>query len=203
LRYSWPSVPYPNDTKVATFNESYAEKRRRIPAADAKRHLVRITPKRPRPVASEVYERKLSAPYLDTRISVGDDYEVSRQWALTGVVATCYLLGVSTHRMDKLVQSPGITSLSKSQDSDMARELGAHVEQFRTRLLADAGPFTFVAADTLVIKVREGDRSCPCTRWSPPAWTPTATGRCWACSSSAARTAPADCRSSATSSPEA
>ena len=30
--------------------------------------------------------------------------------ALTSVVATCYLLGVSTRRMDKLVQSLGITS---------------------------------------------------------------------------------------------
>lgn len=34
--------------------------------------------------------------------------------ALISVVATCYLLGVSTRRMDKLVQSLGITSLSKS-----------------------------------------------------------------------------------------
>src|SRR5215218_8497763 len=83
------------------------------------------------------------------------------EWALTSVVATCYLLGVSTRRMDKLVQSPGITSLSKSQVSDMARELDAHVEQFRTGPLADAGPFTFVAADALVLKVREGGRVVP------------------------------------------
>jgi len=32
------------------------------------------------------------------------------------------------------------------------------VEEFRTRSLADAGPFTFVAADALVLKVREGGR---------------------------------------------
>jgi transposase-like protein len=78
--------------------------------------------------------------------------------ALTSVVATCYVLGVSTRRMDKLVQSLGITGLSKSQVSVMARELDEHVEQFRTRSLADAGPFTFVAADALVLKVREGGR---------------------------------------------
>lgn len=30
--------------------------------------------------------------------------------ALTTVVATCYLLGVSTGRVDKLVQTPEITS---------------------------------------------------------------------------------------------
>jgi putative transposase len=66
------------------------------------------------------------------------------------VVATCYLLGVSTRRMDKLVQSLGITSLSKSQVREMARELDVQVEEFRTRRLDDAGPFTFVAADALV-----------------------------------------------------
>jgi transposase-like protein len=81
--------------------------------------------------------------------------------ALTSVVATCYLLGVSTRRMDKLVASLGITSLSKSQVSEMAKELDAHVEQFRTRRLDDAGPFTFVAADALVLKVREGGRVVP------------------------------------------
>jgi len=78
--------------------------------------------------------------------------------ALTSVIATCYLLGVSTRRMDKLVQSLGITGLSKSQVSQMAKDLDEHVEQFRTRSLADTGPFTFVAADALVLKVREGGR---------------------------------------------
>ena len=53
--------------------------------------------------------------------------------ALTSVVATCYLLGVSTRRMDKLVQSLGITTLSKSQVSEMAKDLDAHVEQFADR----------------------------------------------------------------------
>ena len=76
--------------------------------------------------------------------------------ALTSVVATCYLLGVSTRRMDKLVQSLGVTGLSKSQVSEMAKDLDAHVEQFRTRRLD--GAFTFVAADALVLKVREGGR---------------------------------------------
>ncbi|MFZ0529872.1 MAG: IS256 family transposase [Propionicimonas sp.] len=81
--------------------------------------------------------------------------------ALTSVVATCYLLGVSTRRMDKLVQSLGITTLSKSQVSEMAKDLDGQVEEFRTRSLADAGPFTFVAADALVLKVREGGRVVP------------------------------------------
>ena len=77
--------------------------------------------------------------------------------ALTTVVATCYLLGVSTRRMEKLVETLGITALSKSQVSVMAKELDEHVAEFRSRPL-DAGPYTFVAADALVLKVREGGR---------------------------------------------
>ena len=77
--------------------------------------------------------------------------------ALTTVVATCYLLGVSTRRMEKLVESLGITRLSKSQVSIMAAELDSQVAEFRARPL-DAGPYTFLAADALVLKVREGGR---------------------------------------------
>ena len=77
--------------------------------------------------------------------------------ALTTVVATCYLLGVSTRRMDKLVQTLGITGLSKSQVSVMAKDLDEQVAAFRTRPLTE-GPYTFVAADALTMKVREDKR---------------------------------------------
>ena len=59
--------------------------------------------------------------------------------------------------MEKLVESLGITRLSKSQVSVMARDLDEQVAAFRTRPLDD-GPYTFVAADALVLKVREGGR---------------------------------------------
>jgi len=78
--------------------------------------------------------------------------------ALITVVADCYLAGVSTRRMDKLVKTLGIDSLSKSQVSRMATDLDSTVEDFRHRPLGDAGPFTFVAADALTMKVREGGR---------------------------------------------
>ena len=77
--------------------------------------------------------------------------------ALISVVATSYLLGVSTRRMEKLVEQLGITRLSKSQVSVMAKDLDAQVEAFRTRPL-DAGPYTFIAADALTMKVREAGR---------------------------------------------
>jgi transposase-like protein len=77
--------------------------------------------------------------------------------ALTTVVATCYLLGVSTRRMDKLVRSLGITGLSKSKVSEMAKDLDEQVAAFRSRPLNE-GPYTFVAADALTMKVREHGR---------------------------------------------
>ena len=81
--------------------------------------------------------------------------------ALTPVVATCYLSGVSTRRMVKLVQALGITGLSKSQGSVIATELNEHVEESCTRCLADAGSFTLVVAHAVVLKVREVERVVP------------------------------------------
>src|SRR5215203_4646155 len=78
--------------------------------------------------------------------------------ALVSVVATSYLLGVSTRRMEKLVEQLGISRLSKSQVSQMAKDLDGQVEAFRSRPL-DARPYTFLAADALVLKVREGGRT--------------------------------------------
>ncbi len=77
--------------------------------------------------------------------------------ALISVVATSYLLGVSTRRVDKLIEQLGIKHISKSQVSQMAKTLDAQVEAFRTRAL-DAGPYTFVWLDALTQKVREGGR---------------------------------------------
>ncbi|PYF98975.1 Transposase, Mutator family [Georgenia satyanarayanai] len=78
--------------------------------------------------------------------------------ALITVVADCYLAGVSTRRVDKLVKQLRIDSLSKSQVLRMAAAWTKIVEEFRHRPLSEAGPFTFVAADALTMKVREGGR---------------------------------------------
>ena len=74
------------------------------------------------------------------------------------MVATSYLLGVSTRRVEKLAETLGIKSLSKSQVSGLAKSLDAGVEQFRSRPL-DAGPSRFVQADALTLRVREGGRT--------------------------------------------
>jgi putative transposase len=78
--------------------------------------------------------------------------------ALASVVATSYLLGVSTRRVEKLAASLGVTGLSESQVSVMAAELDELAASFRNRPL-DAGPYTFVWLDALTQKVREGGRT--------------------------------------------
>ncbi|WP_405110610.1 IS256 family transposase [Micromonospora sp. NBC_01405] len=78
--------------------------------------------------------------------------------ALVSVVATSYLLGVSTRRVEKLVEQLGVRQLSKSQVSEMATHLDAQVEAFRSRPL-DAGHYPFVWMDALTMKVREHGRT--------------------------------------------
>jgi len=78
--------------------------------------------------------------------------------ALVTVVATSYLLGVSTRRVEKLAEQLGVTRLSKSQVSEMATHLDAQVEAFRSRPL-DSGHYTFVSLDALTMKVREEGRT--------------------------------------------
>jgi putative transposase len=85
-------------------------------------------------------------------------YRRRAEQALVSVVATSYLLGVSTRRVEKLVEQLGVAQLSKSQVSEMAEYLDAQVEAFRNRPL-DAGPYTFVWCDALTVKVREGGRT--------------------------------------------
>ena len=85
-------------------------------------------------------------------------YRRRAEQALVSVVATSYLLGVSTRRVEKLVEQLGVASLSKSQVSEMAQHLDAQVDAFRNRPL-DSGHYTFVWCDALTIKVREGGRT--------------------------------------------
>ena len=76
--------------------------------------------------------------------------------ALTAVVAEAYALGVSTRKVEDLVQALGIEKLSKSQVSQLAKELDGVVKSFRERPLT--GSYTYLWLDALVMKCREGGR---------------------------------------------
>ena len=77
--------------------------------------------------------------------------------ALVTVVAECYLAGVSTRRVEGLVQTLGIDRLSKSQVSELAKSLDETVTAFRNRPL-DGSPYPYVWVDALTQKCREGGR---------------------------------------------
>jgi putative transposase len=77
--------------------------------------------------------------------------------ALVAVVAECYVRGVSTRRVEGLVETMGIQSLSKSQVSELAKSLDGEVAAFRARPL-DAGPYAYVWVDALAVKCREAGR---------------------------------------------
>ncbi len=77
--------------------------------------------------------------------------------ALVAVVAEAYLLGVSTRRVEGLVEAMGITAISKSQVSAMAGSLDQLVSAFRDRPL-DRGPYRYVWVDALTQRCREEGR---------------------------------------------
>src|SRR5918911_3247927 len=64
--------------------------------------------------------------------------------ALLAVVQQAYVCGVSTRRVDQLVESLGLR-ISKSEVSRVCGALDEHVDAFRTRLRA-ANPYVFLAA---------------------------------------------------------
>jgi putative transposase len=77
--------------------------------------------------------------------------------ALVSVICQAYVEGVSTRRVDDLVRSMGIDGMSKSQVSELAKNLDVKVAEFRNRPL-DTGPYAYVWLDALFHKVREGGR---------------------------------------------
>ena len=79
--------------------------------------------------------------------------------AFVQVVCESYVRGVSTRRIEGLVRTLGIERISRSRVSEMAKELDAAVEAFRTRPL-DQAPYTYVWLDAISQKVREDGRIC-------------------------------------------
>ena len=77
--------------------------------------------------------------------------------ALVAVVAESYVLGVSTRKVEDLVQTLGIERLSKSQVSELAKSLDTTVARFRERAL-DGGPYPYVWLDATMVRCRDDGR---------------------------------------------
>ena len=76
--------------------------------------------------------------------------------ALLAVVQEAYVLGVSTRRVEDLVDALGIASISKSEVSRICAALDVEVEAFRSRPLVEAYPYLWL--DATYVKVREAGR---------------------------------------------
>ena len=77
--------------------------------------------------------------------------------ALLAVIQQAYIEGVSTRRVDDLIQALGCDGISSSQVSRICEQLDEVVESFLGRPL-DGGPYPYVWLDGLTQKVREGGR---------------------------------------------
>ena len=73
--------------------------------------------------------------------------------ALVGVIQEAYVQGVSTRRVDALVQALGMTGISKSQVSRLCQELDGVITPFRQRRLD--GPYPYLWLDATFVKARQ------------------------------------------------
>ncbi len=113
---------------------------------------------RPRPYDTRLGTIELAIPKLRTGSYFPTWLEPRRraEQALVSVVAEAYVQGVSTRKVEALVQQLGITGLSKSEVSRMAQSLDAQGRRFRERRLDAVYPYVWL--DARYEHVREDGR---------------------------------------------
>ena len=87
-------------------------------------------------------------PFLEAR--------KSSEKALVAVIQEAWISGVSTRRVDDLVQAMGLSGISKSQVSKLCKEIDERVHAFLDRPLAGEWPYLWL--DATYLKQREGGR---------------------------------------------
>ncbi|MDQ2106765.1 IS256 family transposase, partial [Azospirillum isscasi] len=76
--------------------------------------------------------------------------------ALTAVIQEAWIQGVSTRKVDDLVQALGMTGISKSQVSALCQEIDTRVQSFLERPLEGDWPYLWL--DATYLKVRQDGR---------------------------------------------
>jgi putative transposase len=76
--------------------------------------------------------------------------------ALVAVIQEAWIAGVSTRRVDELVQAMGLAGISKSQVSKLCKEIDERVGAFLERPLEGEWPYLWL--DATYLKVRQGGR---------------------------------------------
>jgi len=114
---------------------------------------------RPRTLETRLGTAQLLIPKVRKGTYFPSFLEPRRRWekAFVNVVSEAYVLGVSTRKVEELVESMGAQGMSKSEVSRMAAELDVQVKAFRERPLGDRS-FPYVWLDALYVKVREDGR---------------------------------------------
>lgn len=79
--------------------------------------------------------------------------------AIVSVVMEAYVNGVSTRKVDRLVEQLGISSMSKDRVSALCRDLDERVDAFRARPLEGAFPYLWLDAKHLKVRDRGSVRS--------------------------------------------
>ena len=104
---------------------------------------------------TRVGEIELAIPRLRSGSYLPSFLEPRRraEQALVAVVQEAYVNGVSTRKVDRLVEQMGLRGLSKDQVSRMCRALDEQVQLFRERPLEGAYPYLWL--DAKVERVRE------------------------------------------------
>ena len=85
--------------------------------------------------------------------------EPRRRWeqAFVNVVSEAYVLGVSTRKVEELMEAMGAKGVTRTEVSRMSTTLDEAVRAFRERPLERAYPYIWL--DALYVKVREGGRT--------------------------------------------
>ena len=76
--------------------------------------------------------------------------------ALVSVIQEAWIAGVSTRRVDDLVQAMGLSGISKSSVSKLCKDIDERVNSFLQRPLTGEWPYLWL--DATYLKVREGGR---------------------------------------------
>jgi putative transposase len=113
---------------------------------------------RPRPWETRVGEIELLIPRMRQGSYFPSFLEPRRrsERAIVAVVLEAYVNGVSTRKVDRLVEQLGIEGMTKDRVSALCRNLDEQVELFRQRPLEGAYPYLWVDAKHL--KVRDHGR---------------------------------------------
>jgi putative transposase len=97
--------------------------------------------------------RSVAEAVLQMLMEADVERKVSEK-ALIAVIQEAWIGGVSTRRVDDLVQAMGLSGIGKSQVSQLCKDIDERVHAFLDRPLAGEWPYLWL--DATYLKQREG-----------------------------------------------